>query len=73
VDNLAAHYGYDLSSWDLAAGALIVQESGGIVTDLDGSPYTIETRNMLCTNGKIHKEVLQLLKEADAVTFERAA
>jgi len=70
---LNAHFGYDLSSWDLAPGALLIQEAGGFVTDLDGSPYQLTTRNMLCsTNAVVHKEVLKILKDADAVSFERS-
>ena len=69
---LAAHFGYDLSSWDLVAGALLIQEAGGRVTDLDGTPYKLETRNMLCSNGPVHDEVLDILREADAVSFERS-
>jgi myo-inositol-1(or 4)-monophosphatase len=64
---LTAHFGYDLSSWDLASGALLIQEAGGCVTGLDGSPYTLETRSMLCSNGHVHDEILNALKEADAV------
>lgn len=69
---LTAHFGYDLSSWDLVAGALIIHEAGGLVTDLDGSPYKVTTRNMLCSNGAVHEQVLQVLKDADAVVFSRS-
>jgi myo-inositol-1(or 4)-monophosphatase len=69
---LAAHFGYDLSSWDLVAGALLIQKAGGLVTNLDGSPYKLETMNMLCSNGIIHDEVLGILREADAVSFTRS-
>ncbi|KAL3922267.1 MAG: hypothetical protein SGILL_002298 [Bacillariaceae sp.] len=69
---LTAHFGYDLSSWDLVAGALMIQEAGGHITDIDGSPYTIETRNMLCSNGKVHDEILDVLKDAGATSFTRA-
>jgi len=70
---LAAHFGYDLSSWDLVAGALLIQEAGGIVTDLDGTPYRLETRNMLCScNRQLHDDVLKILREGDAVSFTRA-
>ena len=69
---LTAHFGYDLSSWDLVAGALLIQEAGGVVTDLDGSPYNLETRNMLCSNGVVHEPILQVLKQADAVAFTRS-
>lgn len=69
---LTAHFGYDLSSWDLVAGALLIQEAGGLVTDLDGSPYRLETRNMLCSNGIVHEQVLNVLRQADAISFERS-
>jgi myo-inositol-1(or 4)-monophosphatase len=71
---LTAHFGYDLSSWDLMPGALIIQEAGGYVTDLDGSPYQLTTRNMLCSNGQqaIHSKILEVLNEADAVVYERS-
>lgn len=69
---LDAHFGYDLSSWDLAAGALLIQEAGGRVTDIDGSEYRLETRSMLCSNSIIHDDLLRFLKEADAVSFSRA-
>lgn len=69
---LTAHFGYDLSSWDLVAGALLIQEAGGLVTDLDGSPYRIETRNMLCSNGLVHEPILKVLTDADAVSFRRS-
>jgi len=71
---LTAHFGYDLSSWDLVAGALLIQEAGGLVTDLDGSPYRLETRNMLCSNGEpsVHNSILQVLKDADATSFTRS-
>lgn len=69
---LTAHFGYDLSSWDLVAGALLIQEAGGRITDISGSDYKIETRNMLCSNGQVHDEILGILKDADAVSFERA-
>lgn len=70
---LTAHFGYDLSSWDLVAGALLIDEAGGLVTDLDGSPYQLQTRNMLCSNGLIvHDQILAILREADAVSFTRS-
>jgi myo-inositol-1(or 4)-monophosphatase len=70
---LTAHFGYDLSSWDLVAGALLIQEAGGTVTELDGSAYRLETRTMLCSNGSVelHDEILSILKAADAISFTR--
>jgi myo-inositol-1(or 4)-monophosphatase len=69
---LTAHFGYDLSSWDLVAGALLIQEAGGRISDLDGSDYKLETRDMLCSNTHVHDEVLGILREGDAVSFARS-
>lgn len=54
----------DLNVWDLAAGVLIIQEAGGIVTDVHGQPYTLATRNLVSSNGRIHKELLGQLQQA---------
>ena len=51
----------NLKPWDTAAGMLIVQEAGGIVTDFSGNPYDILGREILATNGKIHAEMQLLL------------
>lgn len=52
---------YGLKPWDLAAGALIVQEAGGIVTDTDGNENFLENGNLLVGNGKIHDQMLERL------------
>jgi len=47
------------SSWDVAAGKLLVEEGGGIFTCLDGSPYRLyEQSSLLATNGKLHAPML---------------
>ena len=48
----------DLNAWDLLAGAVLVQAAGGTVTEADGSPYTLATRHVVATNGKIHERLL---------------
>jgi myo-inositol-1(or 4)-monophosphatase len=53
---------YYLSSWDVAAGYLIVQEAGGIITNFDGEPYSVFDKQTLATNGHIHDEMLRLIK-----------
>lgn len=51
------------SAWDIAPGLLLVEEAGGVVTDLKGKPWTLESGgSALATNGKIHKKVLQLMR-----------
>lgn len=43
-----------LSPWDIAAGVIIVQEAGGLVTAYDGKPIQIESGRILATNGHLH-------------------
>lgn len=47
--------------WDVAAGTLIVNEAGGQVTDFSGTAWTINSRNVLATNGLVHDEILKLI------------
>lgn len=51
--------------WDLAAGALLVQEAGGQVTDLAGGPLDIYRGEIAATNGRIHAELLAAIAGAD--------
>jgi len=51
----------NLKPWDTAAGALIVTEAGGRVTDFTGAPYRIERDHILASNACIHDAMLALL------------
>jgi len=51
-----------LNPWDAAAGWVIVEEAGGRVTKLDGSPYDVYVQSILCTNGRVHDEMLAVLR-----------
>jgi myo-inositol-1(or 4)-monophosphatase len=46
-----------LSPWDVAAGALLVQEAGGRVTDAAGGDAWLEGSSILATNGLLHEEL----------------
>jgi myo-inositol-1(or 4)-monophosphatase len=50
-----------LSSWDVAAGGLIVQEAGGMVGDFEGNESWLDTGNIVAANPKIFAQMLQLL------------
>ena len=52
---------YNLSSWDVAAGYLIVQEAGGRITNFDGAPYSVFDKETLATNSHIHEDMLRLI------------
>lgn len=51
----------DLHSWDHAAGALLVEEAGGVMTDAHGTPYTPVSVDSIASNGQIHDALLELL------------
>ncbi len=54
-----------LKPWDLAAGALFVEEAGGRVTDPAGADYDVRKGEVVATNGAIHAEMLNELATAD--------
>jgi len=45
---------FNLNPWDTAAGVLIVQEAGGKVTDFQGGPFQLNSRETLASNGLLH-------------------
>ena len=53
-----AFWEFNLNPWDTAAGVLIVQEAGGRVTNFSGGPFSLESRQVLATNGLVHDEML---------------
>jgi len=55
-------YEHKLQAWDSAAGFLIVQEAGGMVTDLKGEKYNPYQPGIIASNGQIHDQLLNLLK-----------
>jgi Archaeal fructose-1,6-bisphosphatase and related enzymes of inositol monophosphatase family len=53
---------YNLNSWDVAAGYLIVQEAGGKITNFKDDPYSVFDKETLATNGLIHEEMISLIR-----------
>ncbi len=51
-----------LKPWDTAAGLLILAEAGGVATRLDGSPYDIHQPDILASNGRIHDQMLAVIR-----------
>ncbi len=52
----------NLNYWDIAAGIIIIRESGGFVTDFYGENKYLENKTILATNSKINKEMIEVLK-----------
>ena len=51
----------NLSPWDIAAGALLVQEAGGIVGDFEGNESWLRTGNIVAANPKVFGQMLQVI------------
>jgi myo-inositol-1(or 4)-monophosphatase len=51
-----------LSEWDFAAGALLVREAGGLVTDIAGGEKYLETGNVIAGNIKVHNAMLRRIR-----------
>ena len=52
----------NLNYWDIAAGIILVKESGGFVTDFKGRNEYIVNKTILVTNSKINNEMMEVLK-----------
>lgn len=58
-----AFYEYNLNSWDIAAGVVIVKQAGGHVVNFSGGDEVINSRELLATNGKITDEMLEMISK----------
>ena len=57
------YWSSSLKPWDMAAGALIVQEAGGHVSRLDNSPFSVDQPEILASNGtSLHQELCRLVR-----------
>jgi hypothetical protein len=56
--------GSTLNAWDVAAGALIVREAGGQVTDANGDPFKMDGKYVVVSNGLLHGAILARLHDA---------
>ena len=54
---------FNLNPWDTAAGVLIVEEAGGRVTRFDGSPFELNSRETVASNGLLHDALLAEFQE----------
>jgi myo-inositol-1(or 4)-monophosphatase len=56
------YFEYQLSPWDFAAGALIVEEAGGCCADSDGETGRgLFSKGMICSNGALHRELCSMV------------
>jgi myo-inositol-1(or 4)-monophosphatase len=53
---------FQLSAWDTAAGAILVEEAGGVITDMDGGADYLSSGNVVCGPPGVHAELLELVQ-----------
>ena len=51
-----------LREWDMAAGVLLIQEAGGLVTDFDNGDRYMSSGNLITGNPKIHQQMLDAIQ-----------
>ena len=62
-------YEYNLNSWDICAGSLIAHEAGCRVSDWDGNSLPHDGSRILCSNGKIHSNMVDILTKQEYSIF----
>jgi myo-inositol-1(or 4)-monophosphatase len=61
-----AYWERSINTWDMAAGAVLVREAGGYITDVTGHDGFMATGDVLAGNETIQREMVKLLKKAQA-------
>jgi myo-inositol-1(or 4)-monophosphatase len=56
------YWAFDNHAWDVTAGFVLVQEAGGTVTRVDGSPVDVFAADSVATNGRLHAAMLSALR-----------
>jgi len=52
----------NISPWDIAAGAVCVEEAGGVVSDFNGKPWDLSKSDVCMSNGKLHESILRKIQ-----------
>lgn len=58
-----------LKPWDVSAGALMVQEAAGVISDLEGGPFDPRRGDVVASNGRLHRTLIEALHETRAKPF----
>jgi myo-inositol-1(or 4)-monophosphatase len=58
-----AFYEYGLNTWDVAAGSLIIQQAGGVVTDFSGGSNYLYGNEIIATNSKLKDEFHKIIQK----------
>jgi myo-inositol-1(or 4)-monophosphatase len=60
--HLDGYWEMHLQPWDWAAGWLLVEEAGGVVTDMSGQTWSLGKTNLVASNGLLHEELLAVFE-----------
>lgn len=52
------------NAWDMAPGALLIEEAGGVATTVTGQPFDLHGQNVCASNGAIHAALVETLNRA---------
>jgi myo-inositol-1(or 4)-monophosphatase len=63
MGRLDGYYERGIWAWDIAAGALILEEAGGKVTDYQGGMLDLDGRQIVASNGRLHSAMTKLTGE----------
>ena len=69
MGRFAGFYEFKLNPWDICAGALIAQEAGAVCSDWNNSIMPESGLRILCTNGKVHSEMVKILSKPKYLSF----
>ena len=60
---LDAFWEFGLNPWDVAAGVLLIEEAGGVCTDMHGGPLNLRGPHILADNGAVHESIVKLFAD----------
>ncbi|MGH9674725.1 MAG: inositol monophosphatase family protein [Bryobacteraceae bacterium] len=63
---LDAFWEFGLNAWDMAAGILVVEEAGGLSSDMKGGAAALRGPHLLTDNGRVHQQILEVFAEVFA-------
>jgi myo-inositol-1(or 4)-monophosphatase len=58
-----AFWEFNLNPWDMAAGVLLVEEAGGVASDMRGGPRSVQVPHLVADNGAIHAQLLEIFEQ----------
>ena len=75
---LDSYFSWDLNAWDIAAGMVIVEESGGLISNFDGTKADISSRDMIITcrpesrrdEGLLRDELIEVMRDNECLEYD---